>query len=112
MKLLYGIAIVLFVACSSSGGNAPEGILDRERFKQTLLEAQLIEARMNHELIIAHLSEIPGEQYYADMFKVQGTTKEEFTKSFAYYSERPEEMRAIYEEIFTELSRRKDEQPQ
>ena len=110
MKLLPYLADLLLVACSSHRNTAPEGVLDREHFKRTLLEAQLIEARMNHELIVAHASEIPAEQYYADMFKAQGTTKEEFEKSFSYYSEDPGEMRTIYEEIFTELSRRKDEQ--
>lgn len=109
MRTCYAIIVVLLTACSTVGSKAPDGVLDREQFKKTLLEAQLIEARMNHELIIAKLTEIPGERYYDDMFKTQGTTKEEFVRSFDYYSERPEEMRAIYEEIFTELSRRKDE---
>lgn len=110
MKWLVALGLLVFVACSTGASDAPEGVLDREHFKQALLEAQLIEARMNHELIITHRSAIPAEQYYAEMFEAQGTTKEQFQKTFAYYSARPLEMKAIYEEIFTELSRRKDEQ--
>ena len=103
--------LVLLSACSSDRIDAPDGLLDREHFKQALLEAQLIEARMNHELIVTHSAGIPAEEYYAEMFKAQGTTKEQFQNTFTYYSEHPLEMKVIYEEIFAELSRRKDEQP-
>jgi len=106
------IVLVLLSACSSDRNNIPKGLLDREQFKQALLEAQLIEARMNHELVITHAAGLPAEEYYAEMFKAQGVTKEQFQKTFTYYSERPLEMKVIYEEIFAELSRRKDEQPQ
>ncbi len=112
MRNLHAVTFaVLLTACSFDRTAVPEGLLDREHFKQALLEAQLIEARMNHELVITHVAGIPAEEYYAEMFKAQGTTKEQFQKTFTYYSEHPVEMKAIYEEIFTELSRRKDEQP-
>ncbi|HRH71049.1 MAG: DUF4296 domain-containing protein [Flavobacteriales bacterium] len=110
-KLSTFVLLALLSACSSDRDAVPEGLLDREHFKQALLEAQLIEARMNHELVVSHAAGIPGEEYYAEMFKAQGTTKEQFQKSFTYYSGHPVEMKAIYEEIFAELSRRKDEQP-
>jgi hypothetical protein len=100
---------LLLVACAGRTEAPPADVLPRERFRETLLEAQLIEARMNHELVISHHSAIPADQYYDEMFKAQGTTKEEFQRSFTYYSGRPEEMKAVYEEILVELSRRKDE---
>ena len=112
MRLIHAILPVLLVACSSQSSSAPDGVLGRDRFEQVLLEAQLIEARMNHELVISQQSDIPAEQYYTEMFAAEGTTKEQFQKSFTYYSGRPDEMKLIYEEIFAELSRRKDEQPQ
>lgn len=112
MRITHAILLVLLTACSTQSSKAPYGVLDRDRFEQVLLEAQLIEARMNHELIITQQSDIPAERYYSEMFAAEGTTKEQFQKSFSYYSGRPDEMKLIYEEIFTELNRRKDEQPQ
>lgn len=107
------VLIALLVAACSHGPEAPpDDVLPRDRFKDALLEAQLIEARMNHELVVSHHNAIPADQYYSEMFKAQGTTKEQFQKSFTYYSGRPEEMKGIYEEILNEISRRKDEQPQ
>lgn len=102
---------LLFVACGSPEGAIPVDVLPREKFTTVLLEAQLIEARMNHELVVAHHSTIPSEQYYRDMFKAQGTDDEEFKRSFRYWSSRPEDMKVIYETIITELTRRKDERP-
>lgn len=104
--------LMLFAACTVREEAPPADVLPREQFKNVLLEAQLIEARMNHELVVAHHSSIPADHYYAEMFKTEGTTKEAFKRSFTYYSGRPEEMKTIYEELLTELSRRKDEQPQ
>ncbi len=108
MKRLVYMALLL-AACSGGTENPPADVLPRDRFRDALLEAQLIEARMNHELIVSHHSAIPADQYYAEMFKAQGTTREQFQRSFTYYSGRPEQMKAIYEEILVELSKRKDE---
>jgi len=112
MRVQVLFAVGLLFACSSERGAPPEGILDRDRFKQALLEAQLVEARMNHELVVSRQTGIPAEDYYAEMFRQLGITRQEFGKSFTYYSGRPEEMKLIYEEILTELGRRKDEELQ
>jgi hypothetical protein len=112
MKWTYAMLFVMLGACGPAGADLPEGVLERERFKTVLLEAQLIEARMNHELIVRHLTDIPSESYYVAMFAEHGITKEQFDRSFAFYAEDPQTMKAIYEEILVELSRRKDEQPQ
>lgn len=112
MKSIWPLLLFCVFGCGPKVRERPADVLDRERFKTVLLEAQLIEARMNHELIVRHQNDIPAMDYYALMFTEQGTDKQTFERSFAYYSEDLEGMRAIYEEIFTELSHRKDEQPQ
>lgn len=103
---------MLLMGCATPKEETPAGVLPRDRFRDVLLEAQLIEARMNHELVVAHHSTIPSEQYYTDMFQAQGTDRDEFQRSFAYWTARPEEMHGIYEEILSELTRRKDERAQ
>ncbi len=107
--LLIGL---MAVACTASDESVPSDVLPRDRFKEVLLEAQLIEARMNLEVVVAHASSIPADQYYTEMFEAQGTTKEQFQRSFNYYSERPELMKGVYEEILSDLGRRKDEMSQ
>ncbi|HOY27513.1 MAG TPA: DUF4296 domain-containing protein [Flavobacteriales bacterium] len=106
------IIVLLAVSCRAPEEAVPSDVLPRDRFKDILVEAQLIEARTNHELVVAHHSSIPSEQYYTDMFKEQGTTKEEFQRSFTFWSGRSADMKVIYEEVLVEISRRKDDQGQ
>jgi hypothetical protein len=94
-------------ACEQTDGT-PEGLLDREKFKEVLLDAQLLEARYNHEVVVEHRQEVPMKQYYAQVFEKHGTDEEQFRNTFDHYKERPEELKAIYEEIIAELGRRKD----
>ena len=101
------IPLFLLFACEQKD-RTPEGLLDREQFKEVLLDAQLLEARYNHEVVVEHRQEVPMKQYYAQVFEKYGTNEDQFRKTFDYYKERPEELKAIYEEIIVELGRRKD----
>jgi hypothetical protein len=96
------------MACDDAPPQRPADLLDRELFTELLLEAQLIEARINHELVVEHVSDVPGQRYYEELFSSKGVTREQFERTFAWYSEQPEELKAIYEEIVDELVRRKD----
>ncbi|HPJ53514.1 MAG: DUF4296 domain-containing protein [Flavobacteriales bacterium] len=102
------LALVVWVSCGGTDEPPPD-ILPRDRFTEVLLQAQLIEARMNHELVIEQRTDSPIEAYYEAMFKEQDVTREQFERTFRWYSERPERLKAVYEDVLTELSRRKEE---
>ena len=104
-------AILAVLLCASCGGtdDPPSDILPRTRFTEVLLQAQLIEARLNHEMVIEQRTDSPIEAYYEAMFGEQGTTREEFERTFRWYSEHPDELMEVYEDVLTELSRRKEE---
>jgi hypothetical protein len=107
MRWLLASVLVMLLACDQKE-QTPEGLLDREKFKEVLLEAQLLEARYNHEVVVEHKQEVPMKQYYEQVFEKHGTDREQFQRTFEYYTARPEELKAIYEEIMVELGRRKD----
>lgn len=104
-----GLLLLAMIGACTPSDRTPDGILDRERFTEVLLEATLIEARMNHELVTEQRASIPMDRYYAELFAEKKMTREEFEKSFDHYAARPAEMASIYEDVLTELSRRKDE---
>jgi len=108
MRFLYTMFVLCLVACAPQEP-VPKDLLQREQFKEILLQAQLIEARVNHELIVEHISQVPTQQYYTELFEREGVSEEQFTTTFKYYTARPEELKAIYEEIITELTFRKDQ---
>lgn len=110
MKPFIFILLALLFACGTKEDEPSTDLLPREKFVTVLLGSHLIEARMNHELMVAHMGDVPSDEYYAELFAEQGTTKEQFQATFDHYTDHPEQMEAVYQEIITELSKRKDEQ--
>lgn len=106
--VLHVLGFLAFAACSNKEQALPEGVLDRAKFTAVLVEMQLVEARMNHELVVAPQGQVPVDAYADDVFKEQGVTRESFTTSFTHYAKDPEDLKRIYEEVITELGRRKD----
>lgn len=96
--------------CCACGGNdaTPQDLLTRERFEQVLVDAQLVEARVNQELVIDHRTDMPIEKYYEEVFRKHGTTKEQFRRTFDWYTERPEELKALYEDVLIDLQHQAD----
>lgn len=106
------LLVVFLIGCGSSD-DRPAGLLDHETFKEALLRAQLIEAKASQAMAMTHdpVAGRPRVAYEA-MFKDQGITEAQFDSTFAYYQARPLELKALYEEVLTELGKRKDELPQ
>jgi hypothetical protein len=105
-----GRVAVLFIwitvmACASEEVR-PDGLLPREEFKDLLLEAQLIEARLNFEMVDQKRHDMPVRQYYAELFKARNTTEQAFKTTFTWYTEHPAELKAIYTEVLADLRER------
>lgn len=107
MRTLASLLVVVMAACSSSE-DRPNDLLPREKFTEVLLEAQLIEARVNHEAVIDKKTDVPGKSYYAEMFKEQGITEEAFKTTFNWYVAHPAELKDIYNDVLTDLQKRVD----
>ena len=111
MRILAVIMLgLVLVACQLE--ERPEGIMGRDEFKEALLDAQMIEARMNHEMILEQMKTMPVQKYYEELFERHQITEEQFQETFNYYTEHPDELKAIYEDIMTELTLRKDNSDQ
>lgn len=113
MKKWFLFPLVIFVFGCGRGEHRPAGVLDREAFKEALLQAELIEARSSRELTLARdpgMGRQRGD--YDVLFKDLGITEAQFDSTFAYYSARPLELKSLYEEILAELGKRKDGLPQ
>lgn len=102
------IIMVLFLAACASSEERPAELLTREKFTEVLLEAQLIEARVNQESVIDKKADIPDKSYYAEMFKTQGVTEEAFKITFDWYVDHPAELKDIYNDVLTDLQKRVD----
>ena len=107
MKRAWIAGLFLLLACGGEE-TRPAGLLDREKFKHVLMGSQLIEARVNHEMVKDKRVDSPVQQYYDSLFVAEGVTEAEFKSTFTFYTQHPEELKAIYEEILVDLGRKKD----
>lgn len=107
MSLRVILVLMLLFGCAAPE-EPPVDLLPREKFTEVLLEAQLIEARVNHESVIDKKTDVPDKSYYADMFKAQGVTEEAFKTTYDWYVKRPEELKDIYNDVLTGLQKRVD----
>ena len=114
MRILLALCLFLQIACDGSrapGTGAPPP-LDRGTFVLALADAYLIEARANRERVVELKVDGPIAGYYDAMFAKRGITKEQFRATFDHYLDRPEELKAIQEEVIARLSKEKDEAAQ
>lgn len=100
---------VLFamVACSAPEP-VPADLLPRDRFRDALLKAHLVEARLNHEMMVDKRMDMPAAQYYDTLFDQEGITREQFLHTFNWYADHPGDMKALYEEVLATLQHRAD----
>ena len=103
------ILVLLMLSACERPSTLPAGVLDRAKFTAVLTDMQLIEARMNHELVVQPRDQVPMAEYYEEAFRSNGVTKEQFVASFDHYAQDATVLKAIYEDVITELGRRKDE---
>ena len=101
------LLLPLLVACTAEEP-APTDILPRDRFRDALLKAHLVEARLNHEMTVDKRMDMPAAQYYDTLFHQEGITRAEFVRTFNWYTEHPKEMKAVYEEVLATLQQRAD----
>ena len=108
MKQALRVLAILVLASCSRPQPEPAGLLPREKFKSTLLGSQLIEARLNHEMVNDKRLDMPVREYYAELFKAEGVSEQAFKTTFQWYVEHPADLKVIYEEILVELQKRAD----
>jgi hypothetical protein len=109
MSTRWVFILLLVLAACDRPSVLPPDVLDRAKFTAVLTDMQLIEARMNHELVVQPRDRVPMAEYYEEAFRSNGVTKEQFAASFDHYAKDPAVLKAIYEEVITELGRRKDQ---
>ncbi len=109
MKRALLATLVICLACGRSEPPMPEGLLPRETFKEVLLGAHLLEARSRQLLSTGVV--LDGTLHtleFDSLYAAHGTDSATFRATFNAYADRPQELKAVYEEVLTEITRRKD----
>ncbi|HKK38908.1 MAG TPA: DUF4296 domain-containing protein [Cryomorphaceae bacterium] len=106
-RFVWFCAFVLFLSgCSEPAPEvAPEGILDKDKFTEMMVDVQLVEGMKIHKLGPKREKSPDMEAMYANIFSKYGVDQEDFDATYDYYKARPEEMELIYEQVLDSLSK-------
>ena len=101
-KIIISLAISCLLACGETTTELPKNIVPTDKMVKIMVDLQLIEG------IIAVRDTKPEEvnAYYQSIFDKYQISKEILDRNIQYYSERPEILEAIYQEVITELSKK------
>jgi Domain of unknown function (DUF4296) len=103
------IAIVVFCsACGADVSAPPADLIEREQFVQVMADAQLIEARVKHEVMVEQRTDSPAQGYYEEMYTERKITAEQYEHTYQWYVEHPEDLKDVYDAVVVELGRRKE----
>ena len=113
--LLYTLFIVIFMVsgCSSHPKGPPaKGVISQNRFVDLLVDIHFYEGVfISIEDMASYQRDINHDtvDYYQGIFEKHGVTREQFKKSFNYYSYNPSQFERLYNRVIDELNRRMSE---
>jgi uncharacterized protein DUF4296 len=103
------IGVLAILAACASDPPPPEGLLPREVFKELLLQANLLEAEAAFSQVHDRADSTALIQRYDSLFARNQVSRADFETTYGYYEQHMEELKAINEEVLTELTRRKEQ---
>ncbi len=111
MRFLFAVFIsLLFVSCSEKPNRKkPEGLLSEEKMVELLTDIQLIEGAVSKKILDKIDAKKESPIYYQKAFEKHDVTENQFELSIRYYTENPEDLQVIYEDVLIELSKIKAE---
>jgi hypothetical protein len=108
--ILFLSAVVLAAGCVETEiREKPETVLPEAKMIEVLTAIQLIEGAISKKILDKNVTKKESPLYYQQAFDKYKITRQQFEESIAYYTENPEEMKAIYEKVLVELSKIKAE---
>jgi uncharacterized protein DUF4296 len=100
-------SLILFL-CACGGISVPSGIIEPDRMVALLTEVHIADGSMYNTVQVPDSLYKYGTEKYLLIFKNFGTDSLQFKKSMKYYSNRPEVLVKIYDQVTTNLKQKSD----
>ncbi|MGD2035984.1 MAG: DUF4296 domain-containing protein [Bacteroidales bacterium] len=102
-----GILIVTVIF--SCGRQKTDKDIPRKDLIPLLVDMHIADALAMNHAISDQFKGLDSTMIYSSVLNKHGYTKDELTNTLEYYSSRPEKLTEIYDEVFSELSKRSEE---
>jgi len=100
--LSFCFALLSLSACQWN--SLPPDIWEKEQMTEFLVEAQLVEAKVDAQELPKQQKDSLYTSSYEELFAYYNTTREIWQKNIEYYRDKPEEMDEIYKEVVLRLT--------
>jgi len=106
--LLILFTLLCFIGCKDNTVVIPANVLTQQELVPILADIQIAQAS---QIIFEYSDTIRYslKQYQMEILKKKNISEEKFQESMEFYSEHPELLKEIYDEVVNELSRREGE---
>jgi hypothetical protein len=104
-RLFFSVLIFL-IACK--GNKIPDGVLGQDEMTNLLTDIHIVDGGMYNVMQMPDSLYKYGTDKYLIVFKKYHTDSVQFRKSFKYYTDNPEKLEAIYEQITKNIKLKSD----
>jgi len=109
MNKLIGLIVCIALFSCNSSEKVSEGILPDSTMKSILIDISIVDASYNVSANSTQAPKFKAELFYEQVMKNHHTTRAEFNRSMAYYSQNTKKLQKIYEDALIELTKRQIE---
>ena len=109
MNKLIGLIVCIALLSCNSHEKVSEGILPDSTMKSILIDISIVDASYNVSSTSPQAPKFKTELFYEQVMKDHHTTRAEFNRSMAYYSQNTKKLQKIYEDALIDLTKRQIE---
>ena len=105
--------LLFFIIISCSSGPVPKNILSPEKMQKIVYELMQTDEYLNTFVVKDSTADIKKKRslFYGEIFKMNNTSRKEFYISYRYYQQHPNIQKALYDSLYEQATRKKDEKP-
>lgn len=105
-------SLLLFLtACwqESPQGEKPPGLIEKENLKLLMIDLYIAESANNMRLLEKDTALPKYPELYQEILDKHNVTPKDYENSLKYYSEKPEEINAIYDDVLERITKKESE---
>ena len=106
MKRLIICVFILISACKQEYPSVPRDVIPFEKMTQILADMHITDAVAATKAQGGMDEKLLTEEYYLQIYKNYGITKEDFVKSYHFYEGSPKLFNKLYDQVLSEISKR------
>ncbi len=107
-SLFFGMIVLIAASLSCNNkANVPAGIIAVDKMTSILGDMMLADNYANEFIVLDSLQTRKEEnaKFYAQIFSIYGTDRQQFVKSYKYYEGEPATLKLIYDSLYERMNR-------